>query len=250
MNLVEPPFPKCYKKETKPHKFCPGCGHPIVLKMLGQVIDELEIKDKTVFLIDIGCSLLAWDFYDIDTSQTHHGRTIPTAVGFKRANPDAIVIAYMGDGGGYGIGMGSTIHAAYRNDPITTILVNNTLYAMTGGQLAPTSLEGEKLTTAPEGRNVLLTGHELRGPEFISNIASKNSYLARGTVAVPLQLKIFIKNAILNQIDNKAFSFVEALSYCPLNWKTNAPETVAMMKNMLRKYEVKEFRSIGKAKDK
>lgn len=240
---MEVPFPKSYKVSSKPHKFCPGCGHPIVLKMLGQVIDELGIQKKSVFLIDIGCSLLAWDYFEVDTSQTHHGRTVPTAVGFKRANPDAVVLAYVGDGGGYGIGLSHTIHAAYRNDPITTILVNNTLYAMTGGQLAPTSLKGEKLTTAPEGRNVQRTGEEFKGPEFLSAVVNEKAYLARGTVATPIQLKQYIKKGIENQINNKAFSFVEALSYCPLNWKTDAKQTISMMKKMMEEYEVGEFSS-------
>src|SRR4030066_13620 len=142
-NMVEPRFPKYYKIESKPHKFCPGCGHPIVLKVLAQSIEELGIGEKTIFLVDIGCSLLAWDFFDLPTSQTHHGRTVPTAVGFKMANPEKMVIAYMGDGGAYAIGLQHTLTTCLRNDPITTIVVNNTLYGMTGGQLAPTTVDNE-----------------------------------------------------------------------------------------------------------
>jgi len=155
MNNNQPRFPECFKKDSKPHKFCPGCGHPLVLKALGQVIDEMGISEKTVFMVDIGCSLLAWDFFDIPTTQTHHGRTIPTAVGFKKVKKDKIVIAYVGDGGAYAIGLQHTITSCLRNDPITTIVVNNTVYAMTGGQLAPTTTDNEITTTTPEGKKSL-----------------------------------------------------------------------------------------------
>ncbi len=240
--MTQPRFPKCYKVDSKPHMFCPGCGHPIVLKMLGEVIDEMGIQDKTVFLIDIGCSLLAWDYFDVDTSQTHHGRTTPVAVGFKRANPDAVVIAYMGDGGGYAIGMSQTVHAAYRNEPITTILVNNTLYGMTGGQLAPTTLTDQKTSSAPYGREDAQNGKPFHGPEFLSQITDENAYLARGSVLMPAVLKMYIKKAIENQINNKAYSFVEAISLCPLNWGTNAPDTLAMGKKMEEVYKVGEIK--------
>jgi 2-oxoglutarate ferredoxin oxidoreductase subunit beta len=150
--MTEPRFPKVYKTESKPHMFCPGCGHPIVLKMLGEAIDDLRIAKKTIFLVDIGCSLLAWDFYDLPTTQTHHGRTVPVAVGFKMVDPKKVVIAYVGDGGGYAIGLQHTITSCLRNNPITTIVVNNTLYAMTGGQMAPTTTEGEITTTTPSGK--------------------------------------------------------------------------------------------------
>lgn len=242
--MIIPNFPKSYKISTKPHKFCPGCGHPIVLKMLGEVIDDLGIQNKTVFLIDIGCSLLAWDYFDIDTSQTHHGRTVPTAVGFKRANPDAIVLAYVGDGGGYAIGMSHTIHACYRNEPITTILVNNSLYGMTGGQLAPTTLTKQKTTSAPFGRESAGTGKPLHGPELLSNIAEDNAYIARGSVLTPLILKQYLKKAIENQIKKKAFSFIEAISLCPLNWKTNAKETLEMGKKMEEVYKTGEIKRV------
>lgn len=239
--MTQPNFPKCYKVESKPHMFCPGCGHPIVLKMLGEVIDEMGIQDKTVFLIDIGCSLLAWDFFDVDTSQTHHGRTVPVAVGFKRASPDAIVIAYQGDGGGYAIGMSQTIHSAYRNEPITTILVNNSLYAMTGGQLAPTTLMDQSTGTAPFGREDADNGKPLHGPEFLKNVVDPSAYLARGSVLTPLVLKQYLRKAIENQINNKAFSFVEAISLCPLNWKSNARETLEMGKKLEGVYKVGEI---------
>lgn len=233
-----PRFPKCYKIESKPHKFCPGCGHPIVLKMLGQAIDELGIADKIIFLVDIGCSLLAWDFYDLPTSQTHHGRTVPVAVGFKMTNPEKIVIAYIGDGGGYAIGLQHTITSCLRDDPITTILVNNTLYAMTGGQMAPTTVEDEKTTTSPAGKKEEIF-QTIHGPEMLAQLANKDAYLARGSTDKPLVLKQYLKKALETQIKGN-YSFVETLSACPLNWRTDAKETIARMQELEKIFKLGE----------
>lgn len=230
-----PKFPNCYKQSSKPHKFCPGCGHPVVLKMLGQVIDEMGIAKKTIFLIDIGCSLLAWDFFDLPTSQTHHGRTIPVADGFKLADPKKIVIAYLGDGGAYAIGLQHTVSASLRNSPITTIVVNNTLYAMTGGQAAPTTINNEITTTTPKGKTAD-NFKTLHGPELLAKTSDKQAFLARGTIDNPLILKTYIKKAIETQIKGN-FSFIEALSACPLNWKTNAPQTIKRIKEMEEIYK-------------
>lgn len=218
-------MPECWNDETKPHKFCPGCGHGIVLKMLGEAIDELGIKDQAVFGCDIGCSLLSWDFFKIDTVQTHHGRTTPVITGLKRANPGAIGIAYMGDGGGYAIGSGHLFNAAVRNEKITVILVNNCNYGMTGGQMAPTTLPGMKTETSPYGRDAESTGAPTKGPEMVSAVAPEGAYVARGTVANPRQLKGFIKKALENQMAGNGFSFVECLSGCPTNWRTNNVKT-------------------------
>jgi len=235
-----PNFPKVYKQSSKPHKFCPGCGHPIVLKMLGEVIDEMGLAKKTVFLIDIGCSLLAWDFYDLPTSQTHHGRTVPVAVGMKIADPKKIVIAYQGDGGAYAIGLQHTLTSCLRNDPITTIVVNNTLYAMTGGQLAPTSTDDEITTTTPLGKEEedLTTLH---GPEVLSGIAKPGAYLARGTTDKPALLKQYLKKALQAQIKGH-YSMVESLSACPLNWKTNAPETIQRLQSLEKTFVLGEIK--------
>ena len=123
--MITPRFADTIKESSKPSDFCPGCGHSIILKELGQIMADMGIEKKTVFTIDIGCSLLAWDFFDVDTFQTHHGRTTAAAVGQKLGNPEAIILAYMGDGGGYAIGLQNLVHACYRNDNITVILVNN-----------------------------------------------------------------------------------------------------------------------------
>ena len=229
-------MPKCWRIESKPHKFCPGCGHGLVLKALGQAIDELGIQEKVVLGVDIGCSLLAWDFFNVDTVQTHHGRTTPVVTGVKRANPEAIVIAYMGDGGGYAIGSQHLVNAAARNERIFAMLVNNTNYGMTGGQMAPTTLPGQKTETSPYGRDIKEMGYPTQGPEMVAAITREGAYVARGTVANLRQLKGYIKKAIENQIAGNGFSFVEALSTCPTNWRTNAKDTWKFLEEDMAKY--------------
>ncbi|AVX21316.1 MAG: thiamine pyrophosphate-dependent enzyme [Bacillota bacterium] len=229
-------MPKCWRKESKPHKFCPGCGHGDVLKALGEAIDELGIQDRVVFGCDIGCSLLAWDFFDVDSVQTHHGRTTPVMTGIKRARPDRIVVAYMGDGGGYAIGSQHLFNAAARNENVTVILVNNTNYGMTGGQMAPTTLPGQKTETSPYGRDVETMGYPTQGPEAVAAITQDGAYVARGTVANMRQLKGFIKKALQNQMEGNGFSFVEALSGCPTNWRTNARDTWNFIEKEMTKY--------------
>lgn len=210
--------------------------------MLGQAIDEMKIADKIIFLVDIGCSLLAWNFFDLPTSQTHHGRTVPTAKGFKMADPSKIVIAYVGDGGGYAIGLQHTITSALRGDQITTVLVNNTLYAMTGGQAAPTTIKGQVTTTTPTGKKKAQFA-KIKGPEILSQIAPKDSFIARGSTNQPLVLKQYIKQALEAQIKGD-YSFVEALSACPLNWRTDAKETIGRMEELEKifKYAENTFR--------
>lgn len=235
----QPKFPKCFKKISKPHKFCPGCGHGIALKYLGYAIDELKIPEKTLIGLDIGCSLLAWNFFDVNTIQTHHGRTIPVISGYKAVAPDKVGIAYVGDGGAYAIGLQSLITSAHRNDPITVIVINNTLYGMTGGQMAPTSLSGEYTTTTPDGKQI----KPLLGPELLRQTVVDTAYIARGTVTEPLILKELIKKSIINQIEKKAFSFIEILSMCPVNWKKNAKESINYLeKNMKPTFKLGEFK--------
>lgn len=212
--------PKCYKLSSKPSNFCPGCGHSLVLKTLGFAIDEMDIAARSVFATDIGCSLLAWDFYNIDTVQSHHGRAGVISTGLKRALPDSVIIAYMGDGGGYAIGLHHLMHLAKRNEPVTVILVNNTVFAMTGGQKAPTTIKNEVTETTPGG--AFTEDTPFLGPEVLSGIVDKKAFIARASVDNLPQLKTYIKRALENQIKNKAFSFVEILSWCPVNWKKDA----------------------------
>ena len=233
-------MPKCWKKETKPHLFCPGCGHAIALKQIGNAIDDLGIQRQTTLGIDIGCSLLVWNFFDIDTLQTHHGRTTPAMVGFKMAKPNRVVLGYVGDGGGYAIGLQSLLHAAYRNNPVTIILINNENYAMTGGQMAPTTEVGTITSTSAKGKPAKF-GPGLHGPELVRNIASPDAFISRVSVSNPESIRNTIKKAISNQIDKQAFSFVEILSICPTNWKTNAHDSFERLKLMEAFYHIGEI---------
>ena len=231
-----PVMPKCWRVESKPHKFCPGCGHGLVLKVLGEAIDESRSAGRMVFGCDIGCSLLAWDLFNLDSVQTHHGRVIPVITGFKRANPEAVGIAYMGDGGGYSIGAQHLVSAATRNERITVILANNTQYGMTGGQMAPTTLPGQKTETTPYGRDPLTTGAPLKGPEMVAAIAAPGAYVARGTMANPRRLRNMLGSALRNQMQEAGFSFVEVLSACPTNWRTGPTETWRFVEEIMTEY--------------
>jgi 2-oxoglutarate ferredoxin oxidoreductase subunit beta len=233
-------MPKCYKIESKPHYFCPGCGHAIILKQLGNVIDELGIAKNMVFGIDIGCSLLAWNFFDISTIQTHHGRCVPVMVGVKKASSKKIAIAYMGDGGGYAIGLQSLIHACFRNEPILAIVVNNTNYAMTGGQMAPTSFPGEITSTSSTGKPQTGFGDHFLGPETLAANANKNAYIERVSLSNPRKVASSLKQAIkVAQSGN--FSFLEILSICPTNWKTNAHDSFEFLKQLEGLFPQKVF---------
>jgi 2-oxoglutarate ferredoxin oxidoreductase subunit beta len=250
---VKPAMPESWRLETKPHKFCPGCGHGIALRALGQAIDELGIQDRVVFGCDIGCSLLAWDFFNVDSVQTHHGRTTPVVTGIKRANPELICVAYMGDGGGYAIGAQHLVNAAGRNEKITVILANNTQYAMTGGQMAPTTLPGQKTETSPYGRDPEATGHPAKGPEMVAAITGDDAYVARGTVSKLPQLRRMMVRALRNQIEGRGFSFVEVLATCPTNWRTNAKDTWEFLEQKMpahfRTGELKAPATAGKDED-
>lgn len=236
-NINNLSWPKCWKHSSKPHNFCPGCGHPLILKQLGYIIDELKIQSNTLFGIDIGCSLLAWNFFNVDTMQTHHGRTIPVVTGAKRSRPNMVAIAYLGDGGAYAIGMQHLISARIRNENITVIIVNNANYGMTGGQEAPTTLPGQITATTQSGADEFF----IQGPELLFNASELPAYIARGSVDNPIQLKGFIKKAIEWQMQERGFSFVEVLSFCPTNWKTDAKATIEFMNKLKSIYPVKEF---------
>lgn len=238
-NEVRTAFPKCVRIESKPHLFCPGCGHPEVLKALGFAIDDLGIQKKTALGVDIGCSLLAWDYFNLDTIETHHGMTIPAMVGFKKTRPESVSIAYVGDGGAYAIGAGHFLNSAIRNDNILVIVINNALYAMTGGQEAPTTLPGMKVTTAPAGADE----YYIRAPEIVRNV-NPTAFVARGIATIQPALIQILKSAIQHQMEGKGFAFVEVLTQCPLNWGTmgDAKATFDFLENKLFKaYPVKRY---------
>ena len=240
---LPPKLPKSQNAEVGASKFCPGCGHGITLKALANSIDELDIKQKTVFGCDIGCSLLSWNYLDLDTVQTHHGRTTPVIYGLTRANKEAIGIAYMGDGGGLAIGSQHLVNATVRSERMLIIVVNNTNYGMTGGQMSPTTMPGQKTETTPYGRDCETTGRPTKGAEMVAAIADANkAYVARASVSNVRKLQSTFKKALKN-VQNGGFSVVEVLSICPLNWRTNNVDTFARLTQMEEFFEVKEFLS-------
>lgn len=243
-NLLEvaPRLPKAQNIEPGASKFCPGCGHGMTLKTLAFAVDDLNLQDRAVFGCDIGCSLLSWNYMNLDTIQAHHGRTTPVIYGITRATPDAVGIAYMGDGGGLAIGAQHLVNAAVRNEKMLVVLVNNTNYGMTGGQMAPTTLEGQKTETSPYGRDIELTGKPTKGAEMVAAIVDpERAYVTRGSVGNLRQLKTMFKRALQNVADGKGFAFVEVLSLCPLNWRTNNVATWDRLKTMEDYFKVGEL---------
>jgi len=218
-----------------PAKFCPGCGHPIVLMALGKILKEMNLLSQSVLGLDIGCSLLAWNYLPINTFQTHHGRVTPTMLGFKRARPNSICFGYTGDGGAYAIGWQSLFHAVLRDEPITVLVVNNTVYGMTGGQTAPTTLTGQKTDTSPDG----YTGKPLFGPEILKQVAHPEAFLARSAVNEPEQMQQFLRRAIETQ-ESGHFSLIEFLSTCPTNWKTSGKSTIDHLEDLKKTFIIGE----------
>lgn len=204
-----------------PFHYCPGCGHSVAHRLICEVIDEMNLQDKTIGVPPPGCSVFAYNYLDVDMAESAHGRGAAVATGIKRAYPEIIVFTYQGDGDLAGIGTAETIHAANRGENITTIFINNAVYGMTGGQMAPTTLTGQKTSTTPYGRDRVLEGQPIRMSEILATIDS-TAYLERVAVNSPVNIrkaKKAIQKAFQAQIDKLGFSMVEILSPCPTNWK-------------------------------
>ncbi|AFG34491.1 thiamine pyrophosphate-dependent enzyme [Fervidobacterium pennivorans subsp. shakshaketiis] len=200
--------------------YCPGCTHGIIHRLVAEVIDELGIREKTIAVAPIGCSVFAYQFFNTDATVAAHGRAPAVATGMKRARPDLYVFTYQGDGDLAAIGTAEIVHAANRGEKITTIFVNNAIYGMTGGQMAPTTLLGMKTTTTPYGRSAENDGYPLHVAEIIKE-ARGVAFLARTKVNTPqdvVKTKKAIKKAFLAQIKGLGFGMVEVLSTCPTNW--------------------------------
>ncbi len=213
-------FDKPKSLTDAPFHYCPGCTHGIVHRLVAEVIDELGIEGRTIGIAPVGCSVMAYNYFTVDMIEAAHGRAPAVATGVKRANPENIVFTYQGDGDLASIGTAETVHSAARNENITIIFINNVIYGMTGGQMAPTSLPGQVTQTSPYGRDVKLCGYPvkicemlsaLEGPEYLERVAVNNVKNVKNA-------KKAIKKAFQNQIDGKGFSLVEVLSSCPTNW--------------------------------
>ena len=254
MNDIISPENLVYKKPTLmndvPMHYCPGCSHGVVHKLVAEVIEEMGMEDKTVGVCPVGCAVFAYRYLDIDWQEAAHGRAPAVATGIKRLWPDRLVFTYQGDGDLAAIGTAETIHAANRGENIAIIFINNGIYGMTGGQMAPTTLPGMKTETTPYGRDIDSTGAPTKGPEMVAAVAPEGAYVARGTVANPRQMKGFIKKALENQIAGNGFSFVECLSGCPTNWRTNNVKTWEFIeKQMPEFFKVGELRTPEKKED-
>ena len=212
------------KQETT--HYCPGCGHGTVHKLIAEAIDEFGIQDRVIFCGPVGCSVFAYYYFDTGNVQCAHGRAPAVATGLRRTNPDSVIIAYQGDGDLAGIGMAEIIHAANRGENITVFFVNNAIYGMTGGQMAPTTLIGQRTMTTPEGRAAGTDGMPIGMAELINSLATP-VYVERvslGDGKRVLRARRAIQKALKYQVERKGFSFVEILSPCPINWKLSPVE--------------------------
>ena len=242
-------FPKSMKNVTT--HYCAGCGHGIVHKLIAQIMDELGIQEKTLVVAPVGCSVLAYNYLNADGLEAAHGRAPAVSTGLKRVHQDKVVICYQGDGDLLAIGTGETVHAANRGEHITVIFINNAIYGMTGGQMAPTTMEGQVTKTSPYGRDPKDVGWPIRACELINTLEAPY-YIERCAVYDVKhinQTKKAIKKALQNQIDGKGYSFVEILSMCPTNWGIDSVKAAEWVKNVMEPYyPVKCFRDGGEKK--
>lgn len=222
-----------------PTHYCPGCHHGTIHRLVAEVIDELGVQDKTIGVAPVGCSVLAYDYFNVDMFEAAHGRAPAVATGIKRVHPDSPVFTYQGDGDLAAIGCAEIVHAAARGELITTIFVNNAIYGMTGGQMAPTTLLEQVTNTSPYGRKAEQAGMPIRVSEMLSTLDGAK-FIARVAVNNPANMakaKAAIKKAFEIQLRGEGFTLVEVLSTCPTNWGMSPLESVKWMEaNMLPYY--------------
>ncbi len=231
-------FEKPHALLDTPLHYCPGCTHGIIHRLVAEAIDELGIEGRTVGVASVGCSVLTYNYFAVDMVQAAHGRAPAVATGIKRASPDSIVFTYQGDGDLASIGMAETVHSATRGENITIIFVNNAIYGMTGGQMAPTSLPGQITQTSPYGRDVKTAGYPVRVCELLATLDGPD-YLARvavDSVKNVKNAKAAIKKAFQNQVEGKGFSLVEVLSTCPTNWGLTPQKALEWLENNMIPY--------------
>ena len=235
-----------------PLHYCPGCPHGIIHRLVAEAIDELGIEGQTIGVAPVGCAVMAYDYFACDMIEAPHGRAPAVATGIKRCRPENIVFTYQGDGDLASIGMAETVHAAARNENITVIFVNNAIYGMTGGQMAPTSLPGQVTQTSPYGRDVNHCGYPIRVCEMLSQLEGPE-YLERVTVNNVKNIrraKAAIKKAFQNQLDGKGFSLVEVVSSCPTNWGMTPQAALKWIDdNMLPYYPLGVYKDRSAAKE-
>lgn len=217
--------------------YCPGCGHGIAHRLVAQAVDELGIREKTIGIAPVGCAVVAYDYWKFDCSEAAHGRALAVATAIKRMRPECIVFTYQGDGDLAAIGTNETIHAANRGENLTVVFINNAVYGMTGGQMAPTTLLGQKTATSIEGREKKQHGYPLKISEMLASLPGVY-YVERVSLHSPqevLKAKRAIKQAFENQINNLGFSLVEVLSPCPTYWGLGPKESLDWIRDIMQK---------------
>ena len=240
-------FEKPKSLTNAPLHYCPGCTHGIIHRLVAEAIDKLGIEGRTVGIASVGCSVMAYDYFNCDFVQAPHGRAPAVATGVKRADPNNIVFTYQGDGDLAAIGTAETVHAAARRENITVIFVNNAIYGMTGGQMAPTTLPGQVTQTSPYGRDVNTVGYPMKVCEMLSQVDGA-AYLERvavNNVKNINQARKAIEKAFRNQIEGKGFSLVEVLSTCPTNWGMTPEKAMHWVdENMIPYYPLGVYKDI------
>ncbi len=228
--------------------YCPGCLHGVAHRLIAEIVDEMDMRENTVAVMPVGCSTLSYNFWNLDSIHSAHGRAPAVATGVKRCAPDRLVFAYQGDGDLAAIGTAEIMHAANRGENYTVIFVNNSIYGMTGGQMAPTTLTGMKATTSPLGRNPLTEGFPMKMCEILSQLEAPH-YIARFALNTPggiLKAKAGIKKSFEAQLAGKGFCFVELLSNCPTNWGLTPLDSLEWMKtNTLPVFPLGTFKEEG-----
>lgn len=228
-----------------PTHYCPGCTHGIIHRLVGEVLEELGVLDNAIGVAPVGCSVLAYKYFNCDMHEAAHGRAPAVATGIKRVRPENFVFTYQGDGDLASIGTAEIVHAAHRGEKISTIFVNNAIYGMTGGQMAPTTLIGQKATTAPLGRDEAHSGKPIKMSELLATIDGAK-FVERVTVTTPghvRKAKKAIKECFKVQIEGKGFGIVEVLSTCPTNWGLTPEEALRWLEdNMIPYYPLGNFR--------
>ena len=250
---MEKVFKRPHALTDIPLHYCPGCPHGIVHRLVAEVIDELGIEGSTIGVAPVGCSVFAYNYFECDMQEAAHGRAPAVATGIKRVHPDKVVFTYQGDGDLAAIGTAETVHAAARGENITTIFINNAIYGMTGGQMAPTTLIGQVTQTTPYGRDQSRNGNPIRVSEMLATLDGP-SYIERVTVDTIPHIKAAkkaIKKAFQNQLDGKGFSLIEVVSTCPTNWGMNPVEAFDWMReNMLPHYPLGVYKDIDAKEEK
>ena len=245
-------FDKPHALTDAPFHYCPGCTHGIIHRLVAEALDELQIEGKTIGVAPVGCAVMAYDYFACDMVEAAHGRAPAIATGLKRSMPENIIFTYQGDGDLASIGMAETVHAATRNENITIIFVNNAIYGMTGGQMAPTSLPGQITQTSPYGRDINVQGYPIKvsellaaldGPEYIERVAVNNVKNVRNA-------KKAILKAFKNQVEGKGFSLIEVVSSCPTNWGMTPSKALNWLEeNMLPYYPLGVYKDRSAKKE-